>query len=189
MCPYHGWVYGLDGALRRVPDEVGFPGLDKSSSGLVPVRAEERGGLVFVTQDEPEVGPGVPLGWLPDLLAADQELLTSADFEVDVNWKVLLEGFIEGYHLKATHRDTFLPFGYDNTNVVETYGSNSRVTFPFRRIEALRDEPPELRQLDGMVTLVHHLFPNTIVAQLSRHTTAAAGAYRSWMGAQYGWLG
>ena len=37
-CRYHGWTYGLDGALKRIPHEEGFPGLDKSEHGLVPVR-------------------------------------------------------------------------------------------------------------------------------------------------------
>lgn len=45
---------GLDGALRHVPGEDGFPGLDKAAHGLVPVAAvQERNGIVFVTQDEP----------------------------------------------------------------------------------------------------------------------------------------
>src|SRR5688572_23441361 len=34
VCPYHGWVYGLDGALRHVPDEYGFPGLERGARGL-----------------------------------------------------------------------------------------------------------------------------------------------------------
>lgn len=168
VCPYHGWVYGLDGGLRQVPDEFGFPGLDKARRGLVPVRTEERGGLVFVTQDEP--ADGATLEWLPELVGPGQALLSSGDVEVEANWKVLLEGFLEGYHLKATHRDTFLPFGYDNVNVVETFGSHSRVAFPFRRIEGLRDRPGP-RRLDGMVTFVHHVFPNTVVARLAHHTT------------------
>ena len=42
MCRYHGWTYGLDGGLRHVPHEHGFPGLDKSARGLVPVAADER---------------------------------------------------------------------------------------------------------------------------------------------------
>src|SRR5436190_6113028 len=50
VCPYHGWVYQLDGALRRVSHDHGFPGFDRAASGLVALQAEERHGLVFVTQ-------------------------------------------------------------------------------------------------------------------------------------------
>ena len=50
-CRYHGWTYGLDGKLVGIPDEHGFPGLDKAQHGLVPVTAVEHGGMIFVTQD------------------------------------------------------------------------------------------------------------------------------------------
>lgn len=176
VCPYHGWVYGLDGSLRQVPDGYGFPDLDKVDRGLVAVRAEERGGLVFVTQHDPGADDGhdgSAVGPLPDLIAPDQQLLSSADAEIDVNWKVFAEGFLEGYHLKATHRETFLPYGYDNVTIIETFGRHCRVTFPFRRIEALRDRPPGSWRLDGMATLVHHVFPNTMVVHLAQHTLMA----------------
>ncbi len=171
VCPYHGWVYRLDGALRHVPDEHGFPGLDKSTLGLVEVHAAERGGVVFVSQDAPldtEL-----LDSVPELVGGDQVFLDSSDVAMDVNWKVFVEGFLEGYHIKATHPQTFLPFGYDNLTVVESHGRFSRVTFPFQRIEALRGVPPAERRIDGRVTTVHHVVPNVIVARLSHHTTLA----------------
>jgi phenylpropionate dioxygenase-like ring-hydroxylating dioxygenase large terminal subunit len=168
VCPYHGWVYRLDGALRHVPGEHGFPELDKDSRGLVAVATEERAGLVFVTQDEPAVAGA--LDRLPELVAADQMLVGSSALIIDANWKVFVEGFLEGYHIKATHPETFYPFGYDNLNVIETFGRNSRVTFPFRRIEKLRDVPVSERRADGMLTYVYHLFPTAAVIRLTHHT-------------------
>jgi hypothetical protein len=109
-----------------------------------------------------------PIPYDPDRAA---ELLEHDEGGVDVNWKVFTEGFLEGYHLRATHRDTFLPFGYANLTIVEHNGPHSRVTFPFRRIEALRDQPAGQRPIEGVVTTVDHLFPNVIVARLSHHTT------------------
>ena len=169
VCPYHGWTYGIDGRLRRVQHEQGFPDLDISTHGLVPVLAQERSGIVFVTQrEEPhERDPGEGL---PDLGAPDLELIRTTDNEVDVNWKVSVEGAIEGYHIRFGHADTFFPYGYDNLNVVEHCGRNSRVTFPFRRIEKLADVPPAERRLDGRVTSVYHLFPNALITVLSHHT-------------------
>lgn len=170
VCPFHGWVYGTDGALRHVPDAYGFPGLDTGSRWLVGVRVVERAGLVFAAQEDPYAGEE-DLTDLPDVVGADYVLFNQSELLVDANWKVLLEGFLEGYHIKATHRETFFPFGYDNVNVIETLGRHSRVTFPFRRIEKLRDVPPPQRRLDGLITVVYHLFPNVIVAQLSHHTS------------------
>jgi phenylpropionate dioxygenase-like ring-hydroxylating dioxygenase large terminal subunit len=51
-CPYHAWSYGLDGQLKYIPGADGFPGFDKDAHGLVPVQAEEKHGVVFITQDE-----------------------------------------------------------------------------------------------------------------------------------------
>lgn len=169
VCPYHGWTYGLDGRLQRVQHERGFPDLDQSDHGLVPVLAQERSGIVFVTQ-EPESSPPDPGEGLHDLIAPDQDLIATHDSEVEVNWKVSLEGSIEGYHIRFGHRETFYPYGYDNLNVVEHCGRHSRVTFPFRRIEKLADVPKDDRRIEGRVTYVYHLFPNALVTVLSHHT-------------------
>jgi phenylpropionate dioxygenase-like ring-hydroxylating dioxygenase large terminal subunit len=161
-CPYHGWTYGLEGRLRHVPHEHGFPGLDRDAHGLVPVTAVERHGLVFVTQDEP-ARPEPALDALPDLLAG-LTVVRSNQQELAANWKVLMDGFLEGYHIRPTHRETFYPVQFDNLNVVETFGRNSRVAFPYRNIEKLRDTPVAARSATGVLTFVYHLFPNVIVA-------------------------
>jgi choline monooxygenase len=167
-CNYHGWAYRLDGRLEYVPHEHGFPDLDKDSHGLVPVHAVDiQSGLVFVTQDEP-VGLGA-LESLPDLLTDDQVLFDSDESVDDINWKLTAEGTLEGYHIKPTHPESFFPYGYDNLNVIEMQGPNSRVCFPFRRIEKLRDAPRENLSLDRMVTLVNRVFPFASVTRLSQH--------------------
>ncbi len=169
VCPYHGWTYRLDGRLAGVPHERGFPEIDKSAHGLVPVLAQERSGIVFITQSgEPSADD--PGEGLPDLIGADQDLIDTHDNEADFNWKVSIEGSIEGYHIRYGHPETFYPYGYDNLNVVEHSGRHSRVTFPFRRIEKLADVPEADRRIEGRVTYVYHLFPNALVTVLSHHT-------------------
>ncbi len=116
------------------------------------------------------IGAGA-LDGLPNLIAADQRIFATTETATDVNWKVFMEGNLEGYHIKPTHKTTFYPYGFDNLTLIETFGRNSRVTFPFRRIEKLRPLPPAERKIAGMVTFVYHLFPNVILAVLSNHTT------------------
>jgi phenylpropionate dioxygenase-like ring-hydroxylating dioxygenase large terminal subunit len=163
VCRYHGWTYGLDGRLQHVPHEHGFPGLDKETSGLVPVEATEASGLVFVRQ---EAGlEGADIAELPPLVPPDYRLVGTAETELPVNWKIVMDGFLEGYHIRSTHRDTFYPVQFDNLNVVETFGRNHRIAFPYRSIDKLRAVPPDERRADGRVlTFVYHLFPNVIVA-------------------------
>jgi choline monooxygenase len=169
VCPYHAWTYGLDGKLKHIPGADGFPDLDKATHGLVPVTAEELGGLVFITQDEP-LSSGA-LEDMPILIAPDQEVFNTIDFTDKANWKLFSETFMEGYHIKALHSKSFYPYGYDNLNVVETFGRNSRVVFPFRRIEKLRSKPRAEWRLQGLVTNAYQLFPNTHIAVLSNHVT------------------
>ena len=173
-CGYHGWSYRLDGRLQHIPHAQGFPDVDKTLHALVPVRVVERSGLVFVTQAVSPDGAdpyNADLDALPDLIAPDQRIFGTAESAADVNWKLFMEANLEGYHIKPTHAETFYPYGFDNLTLVETFGRNSRVTFPFRRIEKLRGLPPEQRRVEGMLTYVYQLFPNVVIAVLSNHTT------------------
>ncbi len=192
VCRYHGWTYGLEGNLRHVPHDYGFPGLDQNSRGLAALSAAERHGLVFIAQDD-----ATPLeAWLAALSAAERHGLVfiaqddatpleawldglpenlapmipasyrlhrTTEIEVAANWKVFAEGFLEGYHIRPLHRETFYPVQFDNLNVVEHFGSNSRVAYPYRRINKLREVPPAERTAAGFVTYVYHLFPNVMV--------------------------
>jgi phenylpropionate dioxygenase-like ring-hydroxylating dioxygenase large terminal subunit len=161
VCRYHGWTYGLDGALRHVPHEHGFPGLDPAPRGLVPVPTVESHGLVFLTQE----GTATPaLGGLPVLVPPTHRLLGTAESEVAANWKIFVEGFLEGYHIRTTHPQSFYPLQYDNLNVVEACGRHRRIAFPYRAIEKMRARPPAERAADGVLTFVTHLFPNVMVA-------------------------
>lgn len=167
VCPYHAWTYELDGALRHIPHEKGFPGLDKKDHGLVPVHAEEKYGLVFVTQDGP--APGA-IDDYPQMLKPGAQMFHTMEREIEGNWKVLMEASLEGYHIRYAHPQTFYPYGYDNLNLIDFFGRGSRVTYPFRRIEKLAERPPEARKVEGRVTYVWNLFPNANISQLSRHT-------------------
>ena len=169
VCRYHGWTYNLEGRLRHIPHEEGFPGLDKEAHPLVPVTASERLGLVFVTQDAPALDDD-SLGGLARLIGPDQRLFATTEREFEVNWKILLESFIEGYHIKSTHPESFLPYGFDNLNVIDLFGRHSRVTYPFQRIKKLAKVPAAERRVEGLLTYVYHLFPNVLITVLSRHT-------------------
>ena len=168
VCPYHAWTYSLEGKLKRIPGEDGFPNLNKDDHGLVEVSAIEKGGIVYVQQDGQ-----IDINSLEKCLnyfTDDQEMFQQGEVTDKANWKLLTETLLEGYHIKSLHRDTFYPYGLDNINLVETFGPNSRVIFPFKRIEKLRDLQPNERKIKGTVTAVYHLFPNASVSLLSKHS-------------------
>lgn len=168
VCRYHGWTYDLEGALRHVPHQDGFPGLDPGCHGLVAVAIEERHGIVFL--GGAPGGRAADAAELPELIAADQQLIASDESILPINWKIYLESFLEGYHIRSLHRDTFYRYGFDNLTLVEHAGPHSRVTFPFQRIRKLAELPDAERRVEGRLTYVYQVFPCAIVAVLSRHT-------------------
>ena len=167
-CPYHGWTYGLDGTLKGIPGQSGFPELDREQHGLKAVAAIARGGIIYVQQEG-----DIDLRRLThalDYFSPNQPLFDQKVLTDSANWKLLYETLMEGYHIKSLHRESFYPFGFDNLNVVETFGPHSRVVYPFQRIEQLREVPPSDRNLSGLVTSVYMLFPNASISVLSKHT-------------------
>lgn len=173
VCRYHGWTYRLDGSLAHVPHADAFPDLDMSARGLVEVTSHEVDGFVVIAALDP-VGPqdraDDAMGWLTDGTPWRDKLVPAARLVyVDstlraMNWKVLVEQFLEGYHIRSTHKDTFYPVQYDDLNVVEAFGPNSRITFPYQNIERLRDRPQTSWTVDARVTYLYQLFPNVMIA-------------------------
>jgi phenylpropionate dioxygenase-like ring-hydroxylating dioxygenase large terminal subunit len=171
VCRYHGWTYRLDGSLAHVPHADAFPDLDNARRGLVEVASDEVDGLIVIgALDSAAACADNALAALTDgspwrdKLVPAQRLVGAASAVLNINWKVLIEQFGEGYHIRSTHRETFFPLQYDDLNIVETFGPNSRITFPYRNIERLRDRPEPTWTTNQRMTFVYQLFPNTMVA-------------------------
>lgn len=142
LCPYHRWGYSLDGRLRATPDfDSDAEGkrlpsnvrekfsmkhvkdFDKEKNSLIPLRVDFALGLAFVNLD----GNAPPLTeWLGDLLPAlsDYEEALGVHsttstihgrktYQVDANWKLLIENYLEYYHLPAVHPDLCNVSGVD----------------------------------------------------------------------------
>jgi choline monooxygenase len=171
VCRYHGWTYRLDGSLSHVPHAEAFPDLDMSSRGLVEVDSREVDGLIVIGPlQSPAPGAEAAMAalsdgspWRDKLLPADR-LFTVRPALRAMNWKVLVEQFLEGYHIRTTHKNTFYPIQYDDLNVIEPFGPNTRITFPYQNIERLRGRPESTWNVGHRVTYVYHLFPNVMVA-------------------------
>lgn len=174
VCRYHGWTYRLDGSLAHVPHADAFPGLDPATRGLVEVTSTEADGLIVIGALNPDAALQAHAqdamtaltegsAWRDKLVPANR-LVAEASVVLAINWKVLVEQFLEGYHIRSTHHETFFPLQYDDLNVVEMFGSNSRITFPYRNIERLRDRPESTWTIGRRVTFVYQLFPNVMLA-------------------------
>ncbi len=109
-CQYHGWEYDAEGATRRIPDAPGFKPLTSGQLGLVPLKTEACGKLIFVQLQQ----GGPPLGeYLGELGGPISEACSAHNFQlcswsrvVDANWKVVVENTLESYHVSEIHRGT-----------------------------------------------------------------------------------
>lgn len=116
-CPYHSWTYGLEGDLRITPyfggrDPRAAPaGFDRAQHGLAPVRSAMWHDWIFVNLN----GAAPPLeDFIAPLrsrldgidLARIRHLVTIDLGEVAANWKLLIENFIEPYHVQFVHSTT-----------------------------------------------------------------------------------
>lgn len=118
-CPYHDWTYSLEGALMSIPEKATqFPDLDMSKFCLHRATVETWRGMVFV-HPEPTALPF--MDWLEgaqDHLGPHQpEKLveyegTRQRHEIQANWKIVVENYIDGYHLAHLHSETL--YMYDH---------------------------------------------------------------------------
>jgi phenylpropionate dioxygenase-like ring-hydroxylating dioxygenase large terminal subunit len=127
VCPYHAWVYALDGQLRGARRADRMDSFDKSEICLEQVQVEEFGGFVYVNLDP----AARPLGeqaadlaveierWAPDVAR-----LTHAKrltYDVQSNWKNVIDNFLECYHCHIAHPE-FVDLVDMDTYELKTHG-------------------------------------------------------------------
>jgi glycine betaine catabolism A len=168
VCPYHSWTYDLGGALIHIPHELGFPSVDRSLYGLVPLAVESRFGLVWV---RPEGKDPLDVGGYVGELAED---LTDLGMERHIlyrratdikktNWKLIMDAFLESYHIRAIHRTSIYPFFLDDVAFVDNFSPHMRAAVARRRVLEAKDLPPSEWELRSMVSMAYFLFPNTVL--------------------------
>lgn len=167
VCPYHAWTYQPNGALRGVPESFGFPCLKQEESGLRKLATVERAGLVWVILDPSmsQSDPGEHLGPLMDNLESLAGLRTPVAFaprsyEVEANWKLLIDGSFEAYHFKVAHRQTIAHMFVNNMQIVDEFDLHRRL---YLIKERFPEEKPEVTGFDPRRygNLIYFFFPNT----------------------------
>ena len=106
-CKYHGWTYTLDGQLRSAPEMQGAADFQVSDIRLPPVRIAIWSPLVFVSlsDDAPpfeQVFAGISERVAPNQVQA-LRFHNRISYDIDCNWKVYVDNFLEGYHLPHVH--------------------------------------------------------------------------------------
>ncbi|MFI6320482.1 aromatic ring-hydroxylating dioxygenase subunit alpha [Nonomuraea sp. NPDC050556] len=120
VCPYHQWVYDLDGSLRAcrsMPKET-----DRSVLGLRPVQVRELEGLIYIclADDPPDFEPAArlmgPMAAVQGFGAA--KVAASVDYEIAANWKLVWENNRECYHCDVNHPQ-YIKANFDRYDAID----------------------------------------------------------------------
>lgn len=169
-CAYHGWTYDLGGALSHVPRQELFPTLDRGAMALTRLPVTERFGFVWVVATP---GQSYDFDAFLDPLAPDLEPLGLERHVVfrrgvttaNTHWKIVMEAFLDGYHVRHLHKKTVGPYFEGHQSFSEPAGPHVRAIVGRGGFEeALRTGA--VGDLREIATPTYVFFPNTIfVAQ------------------------
>ena len=108
VCPYHAWSYKPDGSLIGAPNFRDIDEhYDRSTLGLTPVRVHEWHGWIFIDRTGTAADFSEHIGGLDEIISSyDAESLVTAEshtYDVEANWKVIIENYQECYHCSMIH--------------------------------------------------------------------------------------
>jgi phenylpropionate dioxygenase-like ring-hydroxylating dioxygenase large terminal subunit len=174
ICPYHGWTYDDGGRLVGQPCAEGFRGLDTGSLCLPRLPLAERHGMIFV---RPVAGDAIDVdahlgGAERDLAALDLGRYTRfARHEIEraMNWKLVIDTFLEAYHVSHLHEQTLGPTILGASAAWDAFGRGSRLVAVRRSLAALRERPEAQWDLLAHSVVLYNLFPNTMLIHQIDH--------------------
>ena len=163
VCPYHAWSYSLDGALAGLPRPDTFPGLDKSGYRLAELPSREAGGLIWFAREEADFADADALAPEFDAFGlAGHYLYRRRVHDVASNWKLVMDAFLESYHVQRLHAPTIARFFADGVTAGDVIGRHQRSAVGRTDHLAAIDHGdwPALR---SVITFAYQLFPATIM--------------------------
>ncbi|MGP4017612.1 aromatic ring-hydroxylating oxygenase subunit alpha [Saccharopolyspora sp. 5N708] len=114
QCPYHAWTYGLDGKLIAAPNLTSMADVDRTEYGLNRVQLREWLGYAWVClADSPPSFADTVIADVTERLGGADEIEAyqidslrlgkRIEYDVQANWKQIVENFMECYHCATIH--------------------------------------------------------------------------------------
>lgn len=107
QCQYHGWTYLDDGSLRGIPDWNLVELFDEKDFGLEPFEISVWQGLIFARVNPSDLELSDLLQGIEDRIAplnlSSLQFHSEHLYEIECNWKVYIDNYLEGYHIPIVH--------------------------------------------------------------------------------------
>jgi phenylpropionate dioxygenase-like ring-hydroxylating dioxygenase large terminal subunit len=180
-CPYHKWVYNLDGSLRGAPYMDQAEGFDRKGCKLPEFKVEIWLGFIFINFDQDAEALTPQLEPLTEALAPYQiESLKSKHFKTlpsEWNWKASMENFTEAYHHIGIHPQTVEPYMpaedviyHDTNNAYSLFWlvmkDNKPMPSSLPDIEGLPDEYYYSKGVANVYPFLHLLIGSNVILWL-----------------------
>lgn len=174
-CPYHGWTYAADGALKAItfPDTYGQRPC--AELNLIALPVEERHGFIWIVENPQgaidvaaHLGAGMDQA-LGEYGFAGWHCYRHETFAFPQNWKVMMDGLIDGYHVQFLHGATINLYFVPNTLGIQLHGDHALWGNPRRRISEIMDQPPGSVALERYVIFGNIITPNSALVLHPHH--------------------
>lgn len=167
-CPFHAWTWSLDGNLVGVARGETFAELDRQNRNLVELPSKEAGGIIWaiLNKDAQPDFSNLNDEVIADLNAfdlANQYVYGRKTFELNGNWKQIIEPFLEGYHVQRLHSQSVGPLFADVPTVITKMGDHIRQISGKVEFTPAELEKEGAKNIHKIVTHAYMLFPNTVV--------------------------
>jgi len=172
VCPYHSWVYDLDGTLLRMKGMEQTAGFDPAENGLIPLQVESWAGFLFVSFANDVMPLEEHLGDMTEQYAsyrfADMLCVRRRSYDLKCNWKLYIENAMEDYHTATVHKDSI---GNQDCVPVSTKGQWAAIYLEAADTIAVLTEDnttlPHIENLSGLAakgTYFSVIYPGTFFA-------------------------
>lgn len=172
-CPYHAWTYDTRGQLvRHANDMQGFaqlqPRMDCGQFNLIEVPCVEAGGMLLVRPqgsapidvDREMHGMHTRMG---EFGFGDFHFYQEVFWDFNANWKLLIETFLEGYHIAALHRNTLAPRFRCYPVVYECFGRHALFPLTRKSITDQRTQPEAEWSVLKHASTIFVVSPNAVL--------------------------
>ncbi len=167
-CPYHSWIYNLDGELKSRPRENAFKEINKEQCSLQKFDLDNNSGFLWLIKDKKSKSMhSLNIKYLNELLKDHDfnkyQHFKSIKINPKLNWKLAVDTFLELYHIDELHSKSLAPIIKNDLQLFDSYGKNIRIIGARHSAVKLNRVIKNQREFDIHTIQMRVLFPNTIL--------------------------